>query len=68
MKALVVVTLGLLAAGCAARSDGTMVPLVSNYCQIAQPVKVSKADTRATKEQADREYRKYVAACGVPKT
>ena len=66
MKALGVVVLGLLLAGCATRSDGTIVPMVSNYCQIAQPVKVSRADTRATKEQADREYRKYVAACGVP--
>lgn len=69
MRVFCIVALALLAAGCAARPDGSLVvgpQAVSNYCTIAQPVKVSRADTRATKEQADREYRKYVAACGQP--
>lgn len=35
-----------------------------SYCQIAKPVRVSRQDTRMTKEQADIEYRKYMAACG----
>jgi hypothetical protein len=33
------------------------------YCQIAQPVLWATADTRATKEQADRENRKYKRLC-----
>lgn len=41
-------------------------PAAIDYCATARPVRVSKADTRKTKELADREYRKYVAACGVP--
>lgn len=39
-------------------------PVSDTYCRIARPVIVSHADTRATKEQADREYRKYKAVCG----
>lgn len=65
MKIIAILGLGLLA-GCASKADGTIVPL-QNYCQLAEPVRVSRADTRETKVQADREYRKYVAACGVPK-
>lgn len=41
-------------------------PVAIDYCATAKPVRVSRADTRGTKEQADREYRKYVAACGRP--
>lgn len=62
MKLLFVAGLGLMLGGCAAPG----LSLVNNYCQIAQPVRVSRADTRLTKEQADREYRKYVAVCGTP--
>lgn len=60
----------LLATGCArVLPTGDVVvstPAAIDYCATARPVKVSKADTRKTKELADREYRKYVAACGVP--
>lgn len=48
-------------AGCATMAQ----PVPSDsYCQIANPVRVSPKDTRATKEQADREYRKWKSICG----
>lgn len=69
MKALLVIGLAALLCGCAAVAGPNGVvglrPIV-DYCATAQPIKVSRADTRATKEQADREFRKYVAACGQP--
>lgn len=34
------------------------------YCQIARPIYWSAQDTRATKEQADRENRKWKRLCG----
>jgi hypothetical protein len=57
--------LGCLAlAGCATMAQpGGPVPSDS-YCQIANPVRVSPKDTRATKEQADREFRKWKSICG----
>lgn len=33
------------------------------YCAVANPVLVSRNDTRETKEQADREYAKWKALC-----
>ncbi len=39
-------------------------PPASTYCQIAKPIYWSAADTRQTKEQADRENRKYKRLCG----
>lgn len=39
-------------------------PPPDSYCRIARPVRVSRADTRATKEAADIELRKYKAVCG----
>lgn len=60
----------LLGTGCArVLPTGDVVvsaPAAIDYCATARPVRVSKADTRKTKELADKEYRKYVAACGVP--
>jgi hypothetical protein len=37
------------------------------YCQIAKPIYWSSKDTRGTKEQADRENRKWKALCNVRK-
>jgi hypothetical protein len=39
-------------------------PPASEYCQIARPVYWSAKDTRATKEQADRENAKWKRLCG----
>lgn len=36
----------------------------STYCQIAQPVRPSRADTQETKVQAAREFAKWKAICG----
>lgn len=58
--------LGTLTLGACSTLGATpqaMAPPVSDYCQIAKPVQVSKKDTRVTKEQADREWRKYQAVC-----
>lgn len=63
------VLMGVALGGCAPRMLSTgevVIAAPADYCATARPVKVSRADTRRTKEQADREYRKYVAACGVP--
>lgn len=38
-------------------------PPPDTYCQIAKPIYWSKNDTRATKEQADRENRKWKRLC-----
>lgn len=35
----------------------------STYCQIAQPVRPSRADTQRTKVQAAREFGKWKKAC-----
>lgn len=39
-------------------------PPEAAYCDIARPVLWSARDTRATKEQADRENRKWKRLCG----
>ena len=39
------------------------VPPADTYCQIARPIYWSAGDTRATKEQADRENRKWKRLC-----
>lgn len=50
--------------GCTTMAQpGGPVP-TDSYCQIVNPVRVSPKDTRATKEQADREYRKWKQICG----
>lgn len=41
-------------------------PTAVPYCQVAQPVLWAGTDTRATKEQADRENRKYKRLCMTP--
>lgn len=65
MKYQYLVLLGLLLLTACSTLPAQPGPVaVNDYCQIAQPVQVSRADTRATKEQADREYRKYKAVCG----
>lgn len=38
-------------------------PVADTYCDIAKPIYWSPADTRATKEQVDRENRKYKKLC-----
>ena len=38
-------------------------PPAAPYCDIARPVLWSAQDTRATKEQADRENRKWKRLC-----
>lgn len=38
-------------------------PVSDTYCQIAKPIYWSAPDTRATKEQVDRENRKYKRLC-----
>lgn len=38
-------------------------PTAAPYCQIARPIYWSAGDTRATKEQADRENRKWKRLC-----
>lgn len=35
----------------------------STYCQIAEPVRPSRSDTRETQVQAAREYAKWKAVC-----
>lgn len=42
-------------------------PPADTYCAIARPVLWSAADTRETKEQADRENRKWKRFCGTAK-
>jgi type IV pilus biogenesis protein CpaD/CtpE len=37
---------------------------VAPYCEVARPVYWSAKDTRATKEQADRENAKWKRLCG----
>lgn len=39
-------------------------PAAVPYCEIARPVTWSAADTRQTKQQADRENRKWKRLCG----
>lgn len=41
-------------------------PPADTYCQIARPIYFSASDTRKTKEQADRENRKWRRLCGKP--
>lgn len=43
-------------------------PAAAPYCDIARPIYWSAKDTRETKEQADRENRKWKRLCGGPKT
>jgi hypothetical protein len=38
-------------------------PVADTYCQIAKPIYWSAFDTRATKEQVDRENRKFKKLC-----
>ena len=38
-------------------------PPVDTYCEIAKPIYWSAGDTRKTKEQVDRENRKYKRFC-----
>ena len=38
-------------------------PPAAPYCDIARPIRWSSRDTRATKEQADRENRKWKRLC-----
>ena len=54
---------GILIMWCAAKEP---VP-VSTFCQIAEPIRWSAADTRKTKEAADIHNRKWKAICQQPK-
>jgi hypothetical protein len=63
MKKYFALMLALPVGMCSTTGDGP-ISSVSDYCQIAKPVLVSRADTRSTKEQADRELRKYKSVCG----
>lgn len=57
--------LGCLAlAGCATMATPAGPVPIDSYCQIVQPVRVSPKDTRETKVQADREFRKWKSICG----
>lgn len=38
-----------------------------SYCQVARPVYWHASDSRKTKEQVDRENRKYKRLCGTAK-
>lgn len=38
-------------------------PPAAAYCDVARPISWSARDTRATKEQADRENRKWARLC-----
>ena len=38
-------------------------PVADTYCEIAKPIYWSAGDTRATKEQVDRENRKFKRLC-----
>lgn len=38
-------------------------PAAAPYCEIARPIYWAAGDTRATKEQADRENRKWKRLC-----
>lgn len=42
-------------------------PVADTYCDIAKPIYWSPGDTRATKEQVDRENRKFKKLCRVQK-
>lgn len=42
-------------------------PPAAPYCDIARPIYWSAKDTRATKEAADRENRKWKRLCGTTK-
>lgn len=41
----------------------TTPPPVDTYCLMTNPVRPSHSDTRGTKEQADREFRKWKRFC-----
>ncbi|GJD93380.1 hypothetical protein [Methylobacterium iners] len=43
-------------------------PPAAPYCDIARPIRWSAQDTRATKEQADRENRKWKRLCSAGTT
>lgn len=43
-------------------------PPAAPYCDIARPIRWSAQDTRATKEQADRENRKWKRLCSVQRS
>lgn len=53
--------LGLAMLTC--RQDQAAQPAAA-YCDVARPIFWAASDTRRTKEQADRENRKYRALCG----
>jgi hypothetical protein len=52
---------GLLVSWCFVEEPQT--PPADSYCAIAKPIYLSRADTRETKEQADRENAKWKSLC-----
>ena len=58
----ILVAASLLAACAKQQTDPAIA--VAPYCDVARPIYWSAQDTRATKEQADRENAKWKRLCG----
>jgi hypothetical protein len=63
MRILIAALVLALLSACAKQQADPAVA-VAPYCEVARPVYWSAKDTRATKEQADRENAKWKRLCG----
>jgi hypothetical protein len=62
MRILIAVIALALVCACAKQADPAVA--IAPYCDVARPIYWSGKDTRATKEQADRENAKWKRLCG----
>jgi hypothetical protein len=63
MRALIAVLGGTLLLCACAKQQAEPAVAVAPYCDVARPIYWSAKDTRATKEQADRENAKWKSLC-----
>ncbi len=63
MRAAAIIFIALLLCACAKEQPDLAVS-AAPYCDVARPIYWSGKDTRATKEQADRENAKWKRLCG----
>jgi len=63
MRALTASVFFVALTGCAGELPPPGVSMVAPYCDVARPIYWSAKDTRATKEQADRENAKWKRLC-----
>jgi hypothetical protein len=62
MRILIIPLCAAVLSACAKQQAGPALA-VAPYCEVARPVYWSAKDTRATKEQADRENAKWKRLC-----